>query len=112
VSLGLQGLGQATGITIDPIDGNLFVDNYLGRGGVYTLRVYAPGVQTPIRSLQRNIAGYYLAMGSIRHEQVLFVPAFFSNTVYIFKHSARKPLTALTVASQAGSIAYKPAGVP
>jgi DNA-binding beta-propeller fold protein YncE len=112
VSLGLQGLTQATGITIDPTDGNLFVDNFLGHGGLYTLLAYASGAQTPMRSLQRNIAGYYLAMGSIRHEQVLFVPAFFSNAVFIFKHNARKPVTTLTEASQAGSVAYKAAGVP
>jgi hypothetical protein len=111
MSLGLQGLTHATGIALDPNNGDLFVNDWLGRSGKYRTYVYAPGSQSPDHRLQNNIAGYYLATGAIRKTPVVFVPAFFSNLVYVFKARARNPWFSITAASQAGSVAYKPAGV-
>jgi hypothetical protein len=111
VSLGLQGLTHAGGITIDPHSGRLFVNDWLG-GMRYATHVYAPGNPKATRNLQRNIAGYYLTTGRIQNDQFVFVPAFYSNLVYLFKGNAKEPTATLRAASQAGSVAYKPAGVP
>jgi hypothetical protein len=111
VSLGLQGLTQATGIALDPLNGNLFVDDYNGEGA-YQMLVYAPGSTSPSRRPLDQHAGYFLTMGRIGTTEFLFDPAYFSNQIYVYKHDGNLPYTVLTVGQNADAVAFKPAGIP
>jgi DNA-binding beta-propeller fold protein YncE len=113
VSLGLQGLAQATGIALDPKTGDLFVDNYDYNGaGGYELLAYAPGDVEPARILAGNKAGYLLTMGRVGKALYLFDPTFYSNEIYVYKHDARRPWTIVSTGVAADATAFKPAGVP
>jgi hypothetical protein len=97
VSLGLQGVPKPAGIALDPLDGNLFVQNY--QPGHYETLVYAPADVNPGRTLKDSAAANLLTIG-VRRRVYLFVPDFFSNAVSVFRHDAERPLSVLTTASR------------
>jgi DNA-binding beta-propeller fold protein YncE len=111
VSLGLQGLIEATGIALDPESGDLFVDNYNGES-TYQLLAYATGQVDPTRTLAGGKAGYNLTMGRVGKTLYLFDPTFFSEQVYVYKHDSNQLWSILTAGQNAEVVAYKPAGVP
>jgi hypothetical protein len=105
VSLGLEDLPGASGLAIDPLNGDLFVSNN-------TTRVYAPGAVKPKRILQTADQDE-LAIGTVRGTEYLFAANHQTEQVLIFKHDAKKATGSLpTGASDLIGVGIKPAGVP
>jgi len=115
VSLGLEELVHARGIALDPLDGNLYVNNLLHFGGndAQTL-AYAPGSVTPKYRLKGSTpAADDIVFGVVQGEEYMFLSNTHTNQVIVYKHNSRKPLTVLTTASNnTQGLAFKPAGVP
>jgi DNA-binding beta-propeller fold protein YncE len=114
VALNLRGLsGGATGVTVDPVTGNLFVSDR-NSDKVFA---YAPGQEQPSYELKPSISACDLINGKMQHHDYLFVPDCFNGEVSMFKRHARKPLAIFNIPAPgnepgASQIAFKPAGVP
>ncbi len=110
VSLGLQGLSQATGIAL-ATSGNLYVNDYRPNEP-YVTHVYALGRTNAKYNLKGDVAGYYLTSGSLGFRDYIFVPDWFSNRVFVYRDEFRKPYSVVdTPGSNTGASAFKPAGV-
>jgi 6-phosphogluconolactonase (cycloisomerase 2 family) len=110
-SLGLKEVPNPAGLALDRANGNLFVQNYAT--GSYKTLVYPPGDVNPLRTLNNGLAANFLAIGVIRNVKYVFVPNFFSNSVYVYRLKASKPQAVLnTSAENVNGVAFKPAGAP
>jgi DNA-binding beta-propeller fold protein YncE len=108
ISLGLQGITDASGLALDALNANLFVSGANGN----TL-VFALGDSKPRRRLKGIANDDYLAIGTVGKHEYLFTPNSANNTVSVYLHTKNSPLTVLnTAANYLVGIAFKPAGVP
>ena len=113
VALNLKGLSAATGVTFDPLTGNLFVSD---RGDDEVL-AYAPGQVQPSYVLKASISACDLINGTMKNHEYLYVPDCFNGNVSVFRHDAKKPRTVLNIPAPgsgpgASQIVFKAAGVP
>jgi enoyl-ACP reductase-like protein len=113
VSLHLQGLTGAVGITVDQINGNLFVSDR----NVDKVFVYAPGHVQASYELDPSISSCDIIHGAKGFHTDIFVPDCFNGNVSVFHHNAKSPFEVLNVPAPgnepgASQIALKPAGVP
>jgi DNA-binding beta-propeller fold protein YncE len=109
-SLGLQGLTQATGITLAP-SGNLYVGDY--KNGPHVVRVYTLGELRPKHDLAGKEGSYYIADGSIGLSNDIFVGDWASPRVFIYRDGDKHWYSVIdTPGANAGGVAFKPAGVP
>jgi hypothetical protein len=111
VSLGLIGLPHSNGLTIEPISGDIFVQETSGSDR--RIFVYAPGNPHSIRTLQGVIAANSMDHGTVNGQEYIFAPDALSNDVYLFRKTGKKPWTSfLSATNNVCGVAYKPAGVP
>jgi len=109
VSLGLQGVREVGGLTMDA-KGDLFVTDIYRINQTF---VYPPGQLTPSRHLQPSIDSNFLTHGSVRGRDYVFAPNWESNTVTIFRDRGDEPIGSFTTPGQKVlAAAYKPPGVP
>lgn len=109
-SLRLQGLTQATGIALTPSH-HLYVNNYRP-GKSYVTWVYSLGQTGPKYDLKGNVGAYYMASGTIGLKQFVFAPDWWSNRVFLYRDSFKKPFSVIdTPGSNTGGVAFKPANV-
>jgi serine/threonine-protein kinase len=110
-SLNLRGLVRPIAITIDPLDGDLFVSLFSGAGEVL---VFAPGNVNAVRSLNNSEGADTLTVGKVGRVEEVFVPDSKSSIVHVFKHNQNNPKSTINTpgAHYPFGVAFKPAGVP
>jgi hypothetical protein len=113
VSLNLQGLNHADGITLAPST-HFYVGDWRGNRH-YVTHVYALGSTQPKYDLKGKVASYYLANGMIGYRDVVFAPDWWSNRVFLYRDGSRKWISVIDAPGsndQMGGVAYKPANIP
>jgi hypothetical protein len=112
-SLGLTGYGpSAAGIAIDPLNNDLIVSDSTEPPDYMSL--YLPGQQQPKRTRKVGFGGLdFLGIGTMRGNEVVFVPDSQGPFIDVFKPSLKgEPVAAIPTPEVAISVAFKPAGVP
>jgi len=110
-SLHLHGLQSLRGLALDKY-GNLYVGTYGNH--LDGAREYLYGDQKPVRTLRDSEGSDLYASGVVKHQQYIFLPDSYNDTVRAFKPDARIPEFVINTASAESSVgvAFKPAGVP
>ena len=110
-SLGLHDLQSLRGLALDHY-GNLYVGTYGSK--LDGAREYLPEAQRPIRRLRDSEGSDLYASGVVRHQEYIFLPNSYNETVKAFEPNARKPAFVINTADAQPSVgvAVKAAGAP
>jgi DNA-binding beta-propeller fold protein YncE len=109
ISLGLQGIHNASGIAIDPLSGNLFVSTLNDGSAVH---VFAPGSAIESYELKDSANADFVTIGNVRRHEYLFAPDSLTPNMRLFRVGKKEAHITLSTEPDAHQAAVKPPGTP